>query len=420
MKRAWLLIRLALRNVRRHARRSVLTAAAMIIGLALMVFSRALGTGAHEDWIDSGVRMGSGHITLQGPGYQETGQLASRLHADALERALSAIAASPLADRVVAATRRLEVEGLAAVATTAAPVQIVGVDAADELAFSELGDRIVDGRFLEGGDRLQAVIGAALAERLNVGIGRRIVLTGQDRHGDIAGQLVRVVGLFRTAVPETDETLVYVPRTTVDGWLDVGDDVTTFAILLGSSRVVDETAAVWRDAIGDDDVELLTWPEAMPELASAVKIDDWGDYVFNGLLLAIVALAIVNTILMSVLYRAQEFAVLRALGLTRGQTGFVVFGEGMLLTALSGLVGAALGLAVTWVFFRNGLDFSFAWDEDIAMSGVLIDTVIVPEFRIGFVARSIMYVIVIGLVCSLYPAWYATRIDVADALKAEE
>ena len=65
--RLTLLLRLALRNVRRQARRSMLTAAAMVIGLALLMFSRSLGEGAHEDWIEAGVRLGSGHVTIQDP-----------------------------------------------------------------------------------------------------------------------------------------------------------------------------------------------------------------------------------------------------------------------------------------------------------------------------------------------------------------
>ncbi len=141
--------------------------------------------------------------------------------------------------------------------------------------------------------------------------------------------------------------------------------------------------------------------------------------MFHGILLTIVALAIVNTILMSVLYRIREFGVLGALGLTRRETGLVVFSEGVFLTTISGMIGAAAGLGFTWLLFRNGLDFSFALDGDISMSGVLIDPVIFPEFHVDHVIRSIIYVAVIGVLSSLYPAWYATRIDLAEAVKVE-
>ena len=75
-----LLIRLALRNVRRSARRSLLTASAMIVGLALLIVSRTLGDGSHEAWINQGVRLGSGHVVVQGAGFQRSQSLDERLN----------------------------------------------------------------------------------------------------------------------------------------------------------------------------------------------------------------------------------------------------------------------------------------------------------------------------------------------------
>ena len=157
----------------------------------------------------------------------------------------------------------------------------------------------------------------------------------------------------------------------------------------------------------------------MPTLDAAVKIDDYGDYVFHTILFVIIALAIINTVLMSVLYRVREFGVLRALGLTKRETGGIVFLEGLLLTVASGIVGLALGIGVTWVFFRNGLDFSAMWNEEFTFSGVVIETVIVPAFRLAQIVQSVVFILIIGILSSLYPAYRATRIDVAEAMKFE-
>ena len=53
---------LALRNLRRHLHRTLLTAVAMLVGGALLMFSLSIGDGTHESWIESGVRMGTGGI----------------------------------------------------------------------------------------------------------------------------------------------------------------------------------------------------------------------------------------------------------------------------------------------------------------------------------------------------------------------
>ena len=149
---------LALRNIRRQVRRSLLTGVAMALGVALLAFSRALGDGAHEDWIESGVRMGSGHIAIQSPGYHASKSLDDRLGPEALAHANQVLQRSDVASSVVAVATRLEVQGLAQGPTAALPIMITGVDPEVERGFSRLGEQVEDGRYLEEGDRLHAYV----------------------------------------------------------------------------------------------------------------------------------------------------------------------------------------------------------------------------------------------------------------------
>lgn len=418
--RLGLLWRLALRNVRRQARRSTLTGAAMVLGLALLMISRAVADGAHEAWITFGVRLGTGHVAIQAPHFLETGRLADRLDSTRLARARTALSDPAVARALRAVAPRLTVSGLASSASAAVPVQIEGVDPAAESIFSELPSKLAEGRYLDAHDRLAAFVGERLAHRLDAQIGSRLVLTVQNASGEIEGQLVRVVGTFRSGIPEMDEGVVQLPLTTARAWLGVPGAATTLALLLHSSRDAPAAVRALRTALGDaanDGLRVLSWREASPALDAAVRVDDLGDYVFHAFLLGIVALAVLNAVLMSVLYRTREFGVLQALGLTGRETGTVVFVEGLVLTALSGIVGIGLGFAVTWIFWRDGLDLSFLMSQDITLSGVAVSPIIVPEFRVAQVGQSLAFIVVMGVLASLYPAWQATRIDVAEAMK---
>ncbi len=416
--RAAVLLRLALRNTRRQARRSLLTASAMVLGLALLMFSRALADGAHEQWIESAVRMGTGHVTVQAPGFRESGDLADRLDAARLRAVDAALADSALRASVLATSPRISISGLASSPGSAVPVRVEAVDPAREIDFSLLDDRITEGRYLKAGDRLAAYVGVDLADRLGIRVGSRFVLTAQAADGQVEGQMLRVAGLFRTGIPETDQGLLQIPLGTARSWLGVGEGATSVPILLRSSHETDDVVARLRARLGEaGPIRVLGWRQASPELASAVKIDDFGDYVFHGVLFAIVALAVLNSVLMAVLNRRREFGVLRALGLTARETGAVVFSEGLLLTFLSGAAGILLGFAVTWIFFRHGLDLSSFYNTDFTVSGGLIDPVIVPIFRPVQVLQSVAFILVIGVLASLYPARQARRIDVAEAMK---
>lgn len=413
------LARLSLRNMLRQARRSALTASAMVVGLALLMLSRAIGDGAHEQWISDGVRLALGHVTIQAPGYRTSGSLGDRLDSAEVARARQVVAALGSQAGVSAATVRLTVGGLASSPGSALPVRIQGVDPRAEAAFSRLDDKRVSGRYLEESDRLAAFVGTGLASRLGLRLGSRLVLTAQSASGDVAEQLVRVRGLFRTGIPEIDDGIVQIPIATARRWLGTPGAATSVALLLHSSDDTPGAVRALRTRLGGDTaaIRVLSWKEASPELESAVRIDDFGFYVFMVVLFAIVALAVLNAVLMSVLNRQREFGILEALGLTRGETGAMVFTEGVLLAALSGITGVALGFGVTWLFWRHGLDLSALYGNDLSISGAVINPVIVPIFRPARVLEAAFYVVTIGCLASIYPARVAMRIDVAEAMK---
>ena len=108
-------------------RRSMLTAAAMALGLALLVFSRSLAEGAYDEMIDSGVRMGSGHIAIQAPEYLETRKLEHRLEGTEVKLASEAVE-DVLKESLLVWAPRLSVSGLASSTAGAIPVRIEGVD----------------------------------------------------------------------------------------------------------------------------------------------------------------------------------------------------------------------------------------------------------------------------------------------------
>ena len=419
------IVTLALRNLRRNVRRTILTATALIIGGALLIFSLLFGDGTHEQWIDSGVRTGSGHVTIERPEFRLSRKIEDRLPASARPLVMTALESPDIAEHVTTVFARLTVTGLASSAAGARPARILGVDPIVEAALSPLDDQVVEGRYLEPDDRLAAYVGAGLVESLDLRLGSRLVLTAQDAKKDIAGQLVRVVGVFRSGVPEVDQSLIHIPLETAGEWLGAGHDVTNIGVLVDDSIAVPGLVRHLRRALADPiargETTVMGWREAMPALRDAVLIDEWGAYLVFGILFVIIGFSIVNTVLMSVLHRHREFGVLQALGLTPRQTGAVVLVEGLTLTGVSGIVGVGLGLFLTWFFLGDGLDLSQISGalDDMTFSGVVIDPVIYPVFRAARVVQSLGWILSIGGVASIYPAIRAATIDVAESMKFE-
>jgi putative ABC transport system permease protein len=423
MQHFGVIFRLAVRNLLRYLRRTVLTASAIVIGGALMVFSMSLGDGTHESWIESGVRMGTGHIVIEHPDFGLSGKIGDRLSGETLEAVTAALASPDVVGEVTAMSPRVVTRGLASSPAGARPVQIMAVDPMAEADFSTLDNNPVLGRYLEPDDRLAAYMGSDLVEALDLRIGSRCVLTAQDVNGEIVGQLVRVVGVFHSGVPAMDESVIHIPLATAADWLGLGSDVTSVAVLVSDSHSVDGIIGQLRgslaEPIADETIRVRSWRRAMPELNAAVTVDDFGSYLIYGILYIIIGFGIVNTVLMSVLHRHREFGVLQALGLTPRQTGALVLIEGMILTGVSSVIGISLGVFATWYFWGDGLDFSSLMNQEITFSGVIMDPVIIPMFRVARLVEAMIFTLTIGGAASLYPSFRAARIDVTEAMKFE-
>lgn len=423
MDRLVVLARIALRNVRRQARRSLLTASAMVLGIGLLMFVRSWEAGAHVMYVESAARLGMGHIALEHPEYMASQDLVHRIPAERLAAAQAAFGEVAAPGEVVAVLPRVTVGGLAQSASSAIPVRISGVDPEREAPASLVASKVVEGRFLAPSDRLEAVVGAGVAERLRLELGSRLVLMAQGADGALESQLVRVTGIFRTHIPEVDRGVVQLPLETAREWLGIPGDATSLNVLLASDRGTAGLADGVRARLegGASPVAVRPWWEAMPELHAGLQADSVQTYIMFLILLGIVVLAVVNSVLMAVLNRTREFGVLRALGLNRRSVGGMVMIEGVVLTLASGVAGMLLGLAISLGLFREGFDMSwFLAGEDLSFAGAVIDPVVVPAVLPGDVAAILAIVMTLGVLASLYPAWQATRIEPAEAMKSED
>jgi putative ABC transport system permease protein len=414
-----MLLRLAARNVMRQQRRSALIAIAMMLGVALLIVFLAVGDGTHAQWIDAGVRLSGGHLSVETPAFRRSTDLGDRLDSAAMSAVLRAIAAPGVSRYVDAAAPRIEVSALASSASSAVPVQVLGVDPGAESTFSLLPTKLTDGKFLSGAASTDAVVGQGLVDRLGLRMGSRFVIAGQTAAGDVQEQLLRVTGIFRTGIREVDEGLVDIPLATARRWLAAPGAVTSVAILLRDGGDVPAAVRNLRPLLPSSTVP-FTWRETSPELDAAVRIDNLGGYLFYAILLAIVALAVLEALLVSVLHRRREFGVMRALGLSAGETSLVVLVEGVVLAVASGALGLAVGFGVISVLGHTGLDLSAAFGDQLAISGAIVSPVIYPVVHASRVWQGVVVVFALGALSSLYPMWQASRIDVAEAIQVDQ
>lgn len=428
MRSFLLLIKVSWRNLWRNTRGTLLTALALGLGLALLLISLGLLDGGHEQMVDDGVRLGTGHVVIQPNGYQDTGSQDLLLSAEvvaATEQTLQSAAIKPLVRGV---SPRLVATGLLNSATNAAGVTVVGAIPQRERAVSLIPERIIKGIYLNDNRPSDVVIGSEVARSLEVKVGSKVVLMTQavrqsdpvvkgSAGGEMQSTLLRVSGIFRTGLQPIDSNVIEVPLPVAQTLLGVPDrQVTQIAVLLKQERGALAVAKKLRTNLKNKAVEVLTWREAMPMLAQMLRLDHAFNYVMNGVVLAMVGLGILNTILMRVLERRYEFGVGKALGLRPVQLAVMIVGESLALTLISLALGLLLGLSVEHYFANSGLDLRLVFKSDLPRA-LVFNPILYSRLSIERITWSVIIVFVMAMVISFYPALKAARTDLPDALK---
>ena len=151
-----------------------------------------------------------------------------------------------------------------------------------------------------------------------------------------------------------------------------------------------------------------------------IEVDDAFLYIYLVVIFAIVAFAIANTFLMAVMERVREFGLLNALGLKgRGVAGLLLT-ETLIMTALAMSIGFVLGLAGHLAASHWGIPVAMWGVESMEVSGVDFASLVMRSkiTPIKWVAASIL-VALVTLGSALYPAWRASKLDPAEALRYE-
>ncbi len=416
-----LLLLMSWRNLWRHTRRTLLTALAFAIGVFLLIISLGLGDGMHEKMIETGIRLGSGHIVIEPAAARATVGGLHFLSGDSTRRADDVLQRSEIRDHVRGTAPRLLASGLISSATNSTGVQIVGVLPERERGIALLPEKITQGTFLsETGHTPPAVIGEGLAEKLGVALGSKVVVMAQAG-SEIQSQLLRVRGIFSTGLGEVDQRLVAVRLGDLQSMIQRPGAISHLAVFLDNSErsvpIRDMIARRISESFDTEPPNVLTWQQAMPELYQFIVVDDAGNYLFNGVLLFMVSLGVLNTILMAVLERRREFSLLLALGMRPREITTVVIMESMLLTALGAGTGLLLGWGAHLYFANYGLDFSSMMDQNFSVAGVSVDTLVYSYLYDGRMTETLTYVALLGFGASLYPALRAARTDPTEASK---
>ena len=402
-----MLFTIAWRNIWRNRRRSLIIMVSIIVGVASTMVSDGLSIGMVHQMLENKIGSHVSHIQIHARGFRDNQVIQTSIPDRArVEQALGSTKG------IENWSRRVITFGLLSSATNSSGGLIVGVEPEREARVTSIKASLVEGEYLSGRPH-EVVIGQRLADKLGVGVGDKVVGMASALSGDVGSDLFRVVGIFQTVSSEFDKMHMFAALPATQQMLELGDRVIEYAITVDDLEHVDQVANALRAQLGDE-YEVLSYRDLLPMLV--YMVDMYGQMMI--VLYVVIGLAmifgIINTMLMSVFERIQEFGVLMAIGMKNSYVFRMVMTEALLLSAMGTVAGLAAGIVVVLTLGAVGIDFSL-FTEGLNAFGV--GAVIYPKLTMSSIISVVIIIPLTALLGALYPALKATRLQPVSAIR---
>ncbi|TVQ06607.1 MAG: ABC transporter permease [Bacteroidetes bacterium] len=405
------LLKISWRNIWRNRTRSLVIIIAIILGLMGGVFSAGMRLGVETQQFRETVETQISHIQLHHPEFIANPEARFRLdNGFAMAQEIMALSWTKVA------SPRTVFDGMVTSANMNAGVRIKGIDPELEARTTGLHELIEEGTYFEDNGRLPSVIiGQRLARELRAETGSRIVLTFQDKKGDIVSASFRVEALYSVASPQFEERTVFVKSTVLNGLIEDSTNVTEIAVLIDNIDDYQAKTQMLREMYPE--AEVRSWADLAPSLHYSIEFLHQNLAWMVGIIILGVSFGLLNTILMSVLERVNELGVLMAVGMKRLQVFLMVVTETTLLSVVGGTLGLILSYLMVILLNINGIDMSGAGGEGLAEFGyasiIFLEVPAKLYFDVGIL------LVAFAILASIYPAWKAVRFSPAEAVRME-
>lgn len=407
------LFRIAVRNLRRYKRRTLLTASLVAIGvLFVLVFVAASGSFKHmiiAQITDSML----GHIQIHKKGYVasiENLPLTLNLSAQEMQTAQRAISGT---QGIESYSPRIKFGAMFSTFTETTNIRVNGVDPEKEMkTVPLLASRIIEGeRSIKKGEIL---VPQLLARGMNVKVGDTVVVIATNKDGSVNGKQLRVGGILESATGPGGrdgylhiEDAVEILRMEQPEVSEIAIRLKDFGQLHGVNATLSDTLSKSMNKAEKSVFEVHTW-ESLSPFFSIARMIDVMTFFIKLMLIAIVLVSIMNVMIMAVYERIREVGTIAAIGTMPGKILSMFIIEGFSLALFGAAIGTAAGLVAVWILRLARITFDF---------GMQTGLVLVPKLHVADVITVAIIVIVVAILGSLQPAFKASRMEPIKALR---
>ena len=401
------LIKISWRNIWRNKLRSLVVIFSIVFGLLGGIIIIAMSYGLNEERMNNAVDTYLSHIQIHNNLFSEDYNIKHTINnLDIIEKAINED------KRVVSYSKRIVLNGMLSNSNGSYGIQVKGIDPDEEIKVTNTHEKIIEGEYFRSKRDNTILVGKKLADKLNLKLKSKVVITFQDENYELTSLLFRVEGIFRSGNSRYDEMNVFVQNKSIIKNLPGFNGYHEMPILLTD---IDLRGEVKKDLIplsSDNIVE--GWDDISKELAYANEMLSAVLYIFMMIILSGLSFGVINTMLMAILERRKEIGMLMSIGMNRYKIFMMISFETIFLSLIALPFGLITSFLIVEYYSVVGIDLSIveAGLENFGVGTRLYFKV--PDEEYFYVS---LMVFVISIFSSVFPSIRALKINPVEATK---
>ena len=406
------LFKIAIRNLTRYRRRTILTASLVAIGIVFVLVFVAVAGSFKSMIIGQITDSMLGHIQIHRKGYVasiDNLPLNLNMKPQAVAKVEKLLQSMP---EVEAFSPRIKFGGMFSNFTESTNIRLNGVYPEKEIRTVPL----LMGRVSEGDKAIkkgEILIPDLLARGMNVKVGDMIVVIATNKDGSVNGKQLKVGGVLDSATgPGGRDGYVHIDdameilRMDEQEMSEIAVRLKDFGKLNAVYEKLETDLAPEVNKQGKPIFEVHTW-EGLSPFYNIARMIDVMTFFIKLMLIAIVLVSIMNVMIMAVYERIREIGTIGAIGTLPGKILSMFVIEGFSLGVFGAIIGNIVGLAIVFILNLAKIHFDFGRQTFI----------LAPTVQVSDIVTVSIIVIIVAVLGSLQPAFKASRMEPIEALR---
>ena len=404
------ILRLALRNVKRNKRRSIITLIMISFGMVVTIFISGFLNSMSGSLVDSLIEGSTGEIQVMARGYKKQDISANLDYTitslDNFKKDLKQ------EESITGLTSKVSVEGLISngeksISCFGTAVKLDTVDKALPQLLKE-GDGSERKLKIEGVNG--AIIGAGLAEKLDVQIGDTLFLVSYDKSGEMNEVKLTISDIAQYTTDVENDSKIIMSYQNASYLYGLEDEATAVSLRIADRNNLESVLQNLQNKYGEKyNVKFYSWENLMGSYSQTIGMFNAVKTIILLIMSVVVLIGVINTILMSVFERTDEIGTLKAIGTSQSRIISMFMAESFWLGLIGTILGAMGGIIIIYLTGIKGIPFS--------APGTTQTYYIKPVLKSGMILAPSLVLLIVSMLAGIYPARFAAKLEPIDAIR---